>query len=102
MDRTRTWAALPYAVLLAAAVLFYGIAGDIEFQAQPGTSGRISGRKLALVLMGLVCLYEIARALVFGMAAETHGISDALEGNEAEEEETAPRRRPVLLWPAAR
>jgi putative tricarboxylic transport membrane protein len=96
VDRTRIWGALPYAVLLAAAAVFYAIAGDMEFQAQPGTLGPDFWPKAALVLMGLVCLYEIARALLFGKAVETHGIAHVLEGDEAEEEEEAPRR-PVLL-----
>jgi putative tricarboxylic transport membrane protein len=90
----RIRAALPYVVLLAAVAVFYGIAGNIQFQAQPGTLGPDFWPKAALALMGLVCLYEIARALLFGKAAETHGIADALEGDEEEEE--APRR-PVLL-----
>jgi putative tricarboxylic transport membrane protein len=94
VDRMRIRAALPYVVLLAAAAVFYGIAGNIQFQAQPGTLGPDFWPKAALALMGLVCLYEIARALLFGKAAETHGIADALEGDEEEEE--APRR-PVLL-----
>jgi putative tricarboxylic transport membrane protein len=96
VDRTRIWAALPYAVLLVAAAVFYDIAGNIQFQAQPGTLGPDFWPKAALALMGLVCLYEIARALLFGNTTETHGIADALEGNEEEGEEEAPRR-PVLL-----
>jgi putative tricarboxylic transport membrane protein len=96
VGRTRIRAALPYAVLLAAAAVFYGIAGSIQFQAQPGMLGPDFWPKAALALMGLVCLYEIVRALLFGKAAETHGIADVLEVDEAEEEEIAPRR-PVLL-----
>ena len=96
MDRTRIRAALPYAVLLAVAAVFYRFAGNFQFQAQPGTLGPDFWPKAALALMGLVCVYEIARALLFGGASETHGIADVLEGDEAEEEETAPRR-PVLL-----
>jgi putative tricarboxylic transport membrane protein len=96
VDRTRIWVALPYAVLLAVAAIFYDIAGDIQFQAQPGTLGPDVWPKAALALMGLVCLYEIVRALLFGSTAETQGIADALEGNEEEEDEEAPRR-PVLL-----
>jgi putative tricarboxylic transport membrane protein len=96
VDRTRIWAAVPYAVLLAVAAVFYAIAGNIEFQAQPGTLGPDFWPKAALALMGLVCVYEIARALLFGKSTETHGIADVLEGDEAKEEETASRR-PVLL-----
>jgi putative tricarboxylic transport membrane protein len=96
VDRTRLWAALPYAVLLAAAAIFYDIAGNIQFQAQPGALGPDFWPKAALALMGLVCLYEIARALVSGKTTETHGIGDALEENEEHELEEPPRR-PVLL-----
>jgi hypothetical protein len=96
VDRTRLWAALPYAVLLVAAAVFYDIAGDIHFQAQPGTLGPDFWPKAALALMGLVCLYEIARKLLFGKTAETQGIADALEGREEGEGEEAPRR-PALL-----
>lgn len=94
MKTSHLGAAAPYAVLFAAAVLLYILAGRIEYTARPGELGPDFWPKLALGLMAAVSLFEIARALFSHTRAETRGIADRLDPGEGEED--APRR-PVLL-----
>ena len=93
MDRTRIQVALPYAVLLVAAVLFFVLAGNIRYSQQPGQLGPDLWPKLALGLMVAVCLVEIVRILL-GSRAEIQGVVDVLE---AEKKEEAPPSRPAIL-----
>lgn len=98
MDRARAMAALPYAILLAASLLFFGLAGNIRYAPQPGQIGPDLWPKFALGLIAIVSLVEIARALL-GRHGEVRGVVDALE--KEEEEEVAVPRRPGLLLAGA-
>jgi hypothetical protein len=98
MDRARAMAALPYAILLAASLLFFGLAGNIRYAPQPGQIGPDLWPKFALGLIAIVSLVEIARALL-GRHGEVRGVVDALE--KEEEEEVAVPRRPALLLAGA-
>ncbi|WP_119462828.1 tripartite tricarboxylate transporter TctB family protein [Rhodospirillaceae bacterium SYSU D60014] len=100
MNGSRLRAALPYAALLVVAGLFYLFAGRIEYSHRPGALGPDFWPKLASGLMAAVCIYEIVKALWFGGGGEAHGIADALEGSEGEEQEEGEavnRHLPLLV-----
>ena len=96
MDRARALAALPYALLLAASLLFFALAGDIRYAPQPGQIGPDLWPKFALGLIAVVSLVEIARALL-GRRGEVRGVVDAFAEGEEEEQEEFPRRPALLL-----
>jgi hypothetical protein len=93
MDKAALRSTLPYAVGLGvSAVLFY-FARQIDYTPRPGSLGPDFWPKLAIGLMGAVCLFEIVRGLL-GLRGEAHGVADALEKEEAD----APARTyPWLL-----
>ena len=95
MDRARVLAALPYAILLAAAMLFFGMAGNIRYAPQPGQIGPDLWPKFALGLIAIASLVEIARALL-GRRGEVRGVVAAWAQGSDEEAEEFPRR-PALL-----
>lgn len=96
MDRARAMAALPYGILLAASLLFFGLAGNIRYAPHPGQIGPDLWPKFALGLIAIVSLVEIARALL-GRRAEVRGVVDALAQGSDEEAEAFPRRPALLL-----
>jgi len=84
MDKAALRSTLPYVIGLAvSAVLFY-FARQIEYTPRPGSLGPDFWPKLAIGLMAVVCVFEIARGLL-GLKGEAHGVADALEEEEAEE-----------------
>ncbi len=88
MDRTAIRATLPYVVGLAVAAALYHYARQIEFDPRPGALGPDFWPKTVIVLMALVCLFEIGRILL-GLKGEAQGVAEVLEG-EADEED-APK-----------
>ena len=88
-------AAAPYILLLAGAAALYIVAAQITYPARPGQLGPDFWPKLALGLIGVVCLIEITKALVSGHETQAVGIADVIEVGEEEEDE-APRQ-PMLL-----
>jgi putative tricarboxylic transport membrane protein len=85
MDRARLRAVLPYTVLLAVAVWLYSLAGRIEYAERPGQLGPDFWPKLAIALMGLVCVYEIGKIFVSGPGRQAKGIADKLDQESADE-----------------
>jgi putative tricarboxylic transport membrane protein len=62
---------LPYGIVLGAAVYFYYLADHFSYAAIPDRIGPDGWPKLVLVLLGLVCVYEIMRrVLVKSVASE--------------------------------
>lgn len=87
--------AIPYLLLLAVTIWLWGVAGRIDYHERPGTLGPDFWPRVAIGLMGLLCLVRIATVLTTGGAA-ARGIGAAITGGQEEEEETGPRR-PILL-----
>lgn len=88
--------AIPYILLLAVAIWLWGVAGQIEYPARPGALGPDFWPRVAIGLMGGLCLLRIASVLATGGAA-TRGIGAAIAGGAEEEEEETGPRRPILL-----
>ncbi|MER2267739.1 tripartite tricarboxylate transporter TctB family protein [Methylobacterium oxalidis] len=86
---------IPYLLLLALTIWLWSVAGRIDYQARPHALGPDFWPRIAIGLMGLLCVVRIATVLATGGAA-ARGIGAAIEGGEEEEEETGPRR-PILL-----
>lgn len=85
MSTARIRAVLPYAVLLAVAVWLYSLTGRIEYAERPGQLGPDFWPKLALALMGLVCVYEIVKIFVSGPGRQAKGIANKLDQDSGEE-----------------
>src|SRR5262245_31111518 len=66
MDKALLRSILPYAVGLAIAFALYMYAGTIEYSPRPGQLGPEVWPRLAILLMGASCLFEISRRLVVG------------------------------------
>lgn len=92
MSGKRLGATLPYALLLAAAVWLFMLAGQTGTTARPGQLGPDAWPRAALLLMAAVCVFQIARAVVGRPGREVRGLGDNLDEGEDE----APRR-PALL-----
>lgn len=85
---------LPHSVMLAASVLLYWAAMRIE----PGTGGRIGPGvwpKAIIVIMGLLCAYEIAKRLVVSSRFTAKGLIDGLNQSPAESLAAADAAPPV-------
>jgi putative tricarboxylic transport membrane protein len=66
MDKALFRSILPYAVGLAVALALYIYAGTIEYSPRPGQLGPEVWPRLAILLMGASCVFEISRRLVVG------------------------------------
>ena len=86
--------ALPYVILLTVAAWLWSIANGIEYDARPDALGPAFWPKAALVLIGAMSVFQIARTLMSSSDDEAVGIAAGLE--EEEDEDDAPRR-PLLL-----
>ena len=95
---SRLLRAAPYIVLQLAAMYFYQVAGRIEFPAAPGRIGPDFWPKSILVLLGLVCVYEIIKNLLIGETVTAAGLLEKFmkDSGEVEGEETQ-RSYPLLL-----
>lgn len=87
MSKSAFRSTLPYVVGLAVAALLYYFARQIEYTPRPGALGPDFWPKAIITLMAVVCLFEIARILI-GLKAEAHGVAEALESQDGEEEAT--------------
>ena len=90
--------ASPYIVLQLAAMVLYQVAGRIEFPAAPGRIGPDFWPKSLLVLLGLVCIYEIIKNLLIGETFTAAGLLEKLmqDSGATEGEEKLPSY-PLLL-----
>lgn len=90
--------AAPYIVLQLVAMYLYQIASRIEFPAAPGRIGPDFWPKSILVLLGLVCVYEIIKNLLVGETFTAAGLLEKLmkDSGEVEGEEKL-RSYPLLL-----
>ena len=86
-------AILPYLIGLALAVALYVYAGQIDYTPRAGELGPAVWPRLAIVLMGVSCAFEIVRKLV-GSSAEARGITETLD---RESELADEKKYPVLL-----
>ncbi|TRZ65096.1 MAG: hypothetical protein D4S02_09575 [Rhodocyclaceae bacterium] len=74
----RLWRAAPYIVLQLAAMYFYQLAGSIDYPATPGRIGPDFWPKAILVLLGLVCVYEIIKNVLVGESFTAAGLLEKL------------------------
>jgi len=90
--------ASPYIVVQLAAMYLYQVAGRIEFPAAPGRIGPDFWPKSILVLLGLVCFYEIIKNLLVGETFTAAGLLEKLmKDSGATEGEEKLRSYPLLL-----
>jgi putative tricarboxylic transport membrane protein len=66
MDKALFRSIAPYAVGLAVAVTLYIYAGTIVYSPRPGQLGPEVWPRLAILLMGACCVFEISRRLIAG------------------------------------
>ena len=90
--------AAPYIILQLAAMYFYQLAGRIDYPATPGRIGPDFWPKAILVLLGLVCVYEIIKNLLIGDTFSAAGLLEKLMKESAADqgEEESPDH-PLLL-----
>jgi hypothetical protein len=84
--------ALPYIAGLIFVAVFLVLLGRIEYTPRAGHLGPTFWPALALALMALACLYELARILL-GLSAGAHGLADAYE----DDAEDGPRHTRLLV-----
>jgi putative tricarboxylic transport membrane protein len=90
--------ASPYIVLQIAAMYFYQVAGRIDFPAAPGRIGPDFWPKSILVLLGLVCVYEIIKNLLIGETFTAAGLLEKFMKDSGEVEgEEKQRSYPLIL-----
>lgn len=93
----RALVALPYLLGLAIAGSLWHVAGTISYPARPGQLGPDFWPRVAIAIIAIVCLYELARVLILGSAARgVQGIAEHLE-EEEDEAEGSVRSRIVML-----
>ncbi|HEY1545636.1 MAG TPA: tripartite tricarboxylate transporter TctB family protein [Xanthobacteraceae bacterium] len=78
---------LPYVAGAAVAAALFVYTGYIDYTPRPGQIGPATWPRLAIMLMGASCLFEIARRIVTKNAVAT-GIIEALERDEPTGPET--------------
>ena len=66
MDQVLFRSIVPYAVGLAIAAVLYLYAGTFDYAPRPGQLGPEVWPRLAILLMGGSCLFEISRRLIIG------------------------------------
>lgn len=94
----RVWAALPYFLGLAIAAALWHIAGNISYPGRPGQLGPDFWPKVAIAIIAVVCLYEIARMLILGSAARSvQGIAEHLEEEDDDDAGGDARSRIYML-----
>lgn len=97
--KSRVSAALPYVLLLVVSLVLWRFANHIDVSARPGQLGPDFWPKVAIGLMAVVSLIELARAVVSPNHREAHGITDQLESAEPlpDADEAGDRSLPLLL-----
>ena len=95
MNDARLRTALPYALGLLIALGLFLLAGQIQYTPRRGQIGPDFWPKLAIGLMALVCLVEIARALATPGAERAHGLAELLD-QEGDRKEEASHPRLLL------
>jgi hypothetical protein len=94
----RFLAALPYFLGLALAAVLWHIAGTITYPARPGQLGPDFWPRVAIGIIVIVCLYEIARVLILGSAAgSVQGIAEHLEEEGDDDAKSDARSRLYML-----
>jgi len=86
MDKALFRSVLPYAVGLAIAVALYLYAGTIVYSSRPGQLGPETWPRLAILLLGASCLFELTRRLIVGNKDAT-GFLEAFDREVAEEKQ---------------
>jgi hypothetical protein len=86
MDKALFRSVLPYAVGLAIAVALYLYAGTILYSPRPGQLGPETWPRLAILLLGVSCLFELTRRLIVGNKDAT-GFLEAFDREEAEDKQ---------------
>jgi putative tricarboxylic transport membrane protein len=66
MDKALFRSVLPYAIGLAIAVALFIYAGTIVYSSRPGQLGPETWPRLAILLLGGSCLFELSRRLIVG------------------------------------
>ena len=88
MDKALFRSIVPYAVGLVIAAALYLYAGTFDYAPRPGQLGPDVWPRLAILLMGGSCLFEISRRLIIGNQ-DAAGFMEAFD-REPEVEETQP------------
>ena len=88
MDKALFRSIVPYAVGLAIAAALYLYAGTFDYAPRPGQLGPDVWPRLAILLMGGSCLFEISRRLIIGNQ-DAAGFMEAFD-REPEVEEKQP------------
>jgi hypothetical protein len=88
MDKALFRSIVPYAVGLAIVAALYLYAGTFDYTSRPGQLGPDVWPRLAILLMGGSCLFEMSRRLIVGNQDAT-GFMEAFD-REPEEEEKQP------------
>ncbi|HVV62787.1 MAG TPA: tripartite tricarboxylate transporter TctB family protein [Pseudolabrys sp.] len=91
MDRAMFRSIGPYAIGLVISIALYVYAGTISYDHRPGELGPEVWPRLAILLMGASCLYELARRFIAGNK-DAAGIMEVFE-----REEEAEEKQPVYL-----
>src|SRR6478736_3774293 len=95
MDKALFRSVVPYAIGLAIAVALYIYAGTIDYAARPGQLGPEVWPRLALLLMGASCVFEISRRLIAGNQ-DAAGFLEAFD-RETDTEEKQPVHPRLLI-----
>jgi hypothetical protein len=93
MDQSALHAILPYLVGLALTVALYVYAGQIDYTPRAGELGPAVWPRLAIVLMGVSCAFEIVRRLA-GSSVQARGITEILDRESGAADE---KKYPLLL-----
>jgi putative tricarboxylic transport membrane protein len=93
MDQSSLRAILPYVLGLAVAAALYVYAGQIDYTPREGELGPAVWPRLAIILMGASCAFEIVRKLA-GSRAEARGIAEMLDRETGTDGE---KKYPLLL-----
>lgn len=79
VDAGRRWvSALPYVAVLAAAAVFLYLTGRIDYVAPRGRIGPDFWPRAILGLLVIVCVYEVAKRVLFARAEGVVGVTQAL------------------------
>ncbi len=88
MDKALFRSIVPYAIGLAFAITLYIYTGTIDYAARPGQLGPDVWPRLAILLMGGSCVFEISRRLIAGNQ-DASGFLEAFD-REPEEDDKQP------------